>query len=235
MIQETKVYHELLKRLDISISEYCVIDAIHREQVSNNNWCKLNILELAKDLGLSKTTVYNLIDSITEKKLLQAKTKTSGMYQATNLWINALSAVYLDAPEQDIQTQEYSTAFGFSWLNEDKEESQKDYPCRIKCSEKNTSIYMGAKISKHLAIRKGSRVDVGFKAQEGLIALRTVKNGGYSVQSTTKSLQIVFTSKLYPFGVHDFILFKDEDMEYLKDEQMVVVKMKSKSLPRLNK
>lgn len=80
-VLETKVYHQIRKKFNLSINDYCVVDLIYSYSVQTDsnfpNWCYKDIIFFVKSLGISRATVYNIIKNLIDKELVIRDTENS--------------------------------------------------------------------------------------------------------------------------------------------------------------
>jgi len=85
----TIILHQPRKRLGLSLMEYCVADCIYH--LSNNprskvlGWCYSSKENIAKFLGTSSVTIFNNIDKLIEKGLVEKDNETKYL-QTTKKW-----------------------------------------------------------------------------------------------------------------------------------------------------
>lgn len=86
---ETRVYHSIRKKFNLSINDYCVIDAVYHYSIKTDsyfpNWCYKGIPFFVKALGLSRATVYKIIKDLIEKELLIRDNENSFL-RTTSKW-----------------------------------------------------------------------------------------------------------------------------------------------------
>jgi DNA-binding PadR family transcriptional regulator len=213
----TKVNHKLLNKLDISIDAYCIADAIYNEQIKHDNICKVDIEEFVKTFDLSRATIYNILKELENKDIL--KKLSRGVYQITDKWINTLSVLYINGDTALIDED------SFEWVGEKPQAKIEKYAFRANATPKHATFYFGDEIKKHLKIKQGSRIDVGFDKVGKRVAFKVVSDGGYTVQETysKKYLSVSVAKSKYPFEPHNFIEMENIEDININRERMVIV------------
>lgn len=92
VIAYSLVLHDIRLRLNLSLNEYCVADAIYH--LSNNpknlmqGWCYMSRETLADYLGLQKISIIRIIHRLVEMKLVERpeEKNTSGLVRTTQKW-----------------------------------------------------------------------------------------------------------------------------------------------------
>lgn len=98
----TTIIHELRVKFDLTVSEYCVLDAI--KFLSTNpkspisGWCSGSKAYIAEALGMSKTFVINTIDRLCELDLVE-KSPDGRMVRTTQKWFDANGPVKTDGQQ----------------------------------------------------------------------------------------------------------------------------------------
>jgi len=69
----TTIIHPIRKALALSLNEYCVLDTVYRlsQNVRYGGWCVASRSTLAKDLDLSERSIFNVIETLIEKDLVE--------------------------------------------------------------------------------------------------------------------------------------------------------------------
>jgi len=89
MLIYTNIQHEIRKRLQLSCNEYVLLDMIFH--LSNNpetkikGWCYASKETLAKEIGLSRQGVINMVDKLIEINLLE-KDENTRFLRTTDTW-----------------------------------------------------------------------------------------------------------------------------------------------------
>ena len=88
---ETRVYHSIREKFNLSINDYCAIDAVYHYSIKTDsyfpNWCYKGMPFFVKALGLSRATVYRIIKDLIEKELLIRNNENSFL-RTTVKWKN---------------------------------------------------------------------------------------------------------------------------------------------------
>lgn len=91
----TTVLHSVRRKLELSFTEYCVLDAIHqlsRATSKHPGWCFASKSTLAKNMELGERQVYDALTKLEEKGLIERKLEAdgiSGHVRATDRWYSA--------------------------------------------------------------------------------------------------------------------------------------------------
>jgi predicted transcriptional regulator len=81
----TTINHRLRLEFDMTMIEYCIIQEISFKEI-NNKWYTLDVAELMKNFGISRSTVYNSLTSLQEKDLLKKKPNNDKLFTTTLLY-----------------------------------------------------------------------------------------------------------------------------------------------------
>ncbi len=84
----TLILHGARKRLGITNNEYCLADTIHKLSTNRSavpGWCYAKKEYLGKVLGFSRQSVYNMIEALSKKGLIEQEPDT-GYLRATDKW-----------------------------------------------------------------------------------------------------------------------------------------------------
>ena len=92
----TTIHYQLLRELDISATEYILLDIVNRLS-KDDRWCRLSKGSFALDLNTSERNVYKIIARVLDKKLISKG--RNGNLKTTNKFKNTLNKVH-DYPEQ---------------------------------------------------------------------------------------------------------------------------------------
>jgi hypothetical protein len=69
----TVIYHPIREELGLSLTEYCIIDSIHKLSTlrSEYPWCSKSKRNLAKFLGFTERTIFRALALATKKGLIE--------------------------------------------------------------------------------------------------------------------------------------------------------------------
>jgi CRP-like cAMP-binding protein len=84
----TVVLHHPRKQLGITVSEYCLADAVHKLSSSRSmvpGWCYASKEHLGESLGFTRRGVQKMIQSLKGKGILEAQEGTDYL-RTTQLW-----------------------------------------------------------------------------------------------------------------------------------------------------
>ena len=85
----TTVYHPIRTKLDLSVTEYSVVDSIdHMSHSYKYPWCKESKEKIGAFLGISRRTVFRAIDVGLEKGLLEKN--EDGHLRSSEKWIETV-------------------------------------------------------------------------------------------------------------------------------------------------
>jgi len=91
----TLVLHSARKKLAITINEYCLTDTIHKLSSNRSSvpgWCYASKDHLAKNLGVSRRSIHNMLTSLKKREIVEAQEDT-GYLRTTELWRQAVEVV----------------------------------------------------------------------------------------------------------------------------------------------
>lgn len=84
----TMILHSARNQLDLSITEYCLADTIHKLSSTHSpvpGWCYASKQHLADNLGLTRRTVHNMLNTLKGKKIVEVE-PTTGYLRTTQHW-----------------------------------------------------------------------------------------------------------------------------------------------------
>ena len=91
----TTILHDKRKQLGLSINEYVLAAVIHNLSSTNSKvpgWCYASKKWMAEDLGFSKMTIHNLLNSLEDKGLIIRDEETKYL-KASRLWIDTVERI----------------------------------------------------------------------------------------------------------------------------------------------
>lgn len=89
-ISYTLILHRVRKKLGLSLNEYCIAEAIYhlstnpRSKISG--WCYASKETLAEIIGVSPTSIYNILNRLFELELVEKKTEQKSFLRTTKRW-----------------------------------------------------------------------------------------------------------------------------------------------------
>ena len=92
-MQYTTVLHAVRKQHELSCNEYCIADMIFHLSANPKapvqGWCNQSRNKMADEMGLSRRTVIDIINTLAEKKLIERN--EADFLRTTSLWYDSIT------------------------------------------------------------------------------------------------------------------------------------------------